>query len=136
MYELKPKSPASKISILSVRANISSLGLKLFLNCFPDNWFKINSISVLSDFEFNTTTGVYEPKEQALNELVNVEYSAYLPVDNTTPLVQLVATLPGSPTMTPDANLINIVGVEFYQEVNSNYYIFNQGNAMKIVDIF
>lgn len=96
----------------------------------------INSISVLSDFEFNTTTGVYEPKEQSLNELVNVEYSAYLPVDNTTPLVQLVATLPGTPTMTPDANLINIVGVEFYQEVNSNYYIFNQGNAMKIVDIF
>ena len=94
----------------------------------------INSISVLSDFEFNATTGVYEPKEQALNELVNVEHSAYLPVDNMTPLVQLVATLPGTPTMSTDANLINIVGIEFYQEVNSNYYVFNQGNAMKIVD--
>ena len=96
----------------------------------------INSISVISDFEFNTVTGVYEPKEQALNELVDVEYSAYLPVDTVTPLQSLVATLPGSPTMTPDVNLINVVGIEFYQEVNSNYYIFNQGNAMKIVDIF
>ena len=80
----------------------------------------INSISVISDFEFNTVTGVYEPKEQSLNELVNVEYSPYLPVDTVTPLQSLIATFPGTPTMTPDVNLINVVGIEFYQEVNSN----------------
>lgn len=96
----------------------------------------LNSISVISDFEYNDTTGTYEAKEDALNELVDVSYSPYLPVDSVTSVLSLDATLPGSPTMTVDASLLNIVGVEFYQEVNSNYYVFSQGNAMKIVDIF
>jgi hypothetical protein len=28
------------------------------------------------------------------------------------------------------------LAVEFYQEVNSNYYLFSQGNAMKVAKIF
>jgi len=96
----------------------------------------LNSISVVSDYEYNAVTGTYEAKEDALNELVDVAYSAYLPVDSVTAVLSLAATLPGTPTMTTDVSLLNIVGVEFYQEVNSNYYVFNQGNAMKIVDIF
>lgn len=96
----------------------------------------INAISVLSDYEFNTTTKVYEPKEASLNELKDVQYSAYLPVDSVTALVSLVATLPGSPTMTTDVSVLNSIGIEFYQEVGSNYYVFAQGNALKISEIF
>ncbi len=96
----------------------------------------INAISVLSDYEFNTTTKVYEPKDASLNELKDVQYSAYLPVDSMTALISLVATLPGSPTMTPDVSVLNSLGIEFYQEVGSNYYVFAQGNALKISEIF
>jgi len=28
------------------------------------------------------------------------------------------------------------LAVEFYQEVNSNYYLFSQGNAMRVAKIF
>ncbi len=127
----------------SVDRDVSTLDVPVFN---PSNYLNIpagashfriiNSISVISDFEYNDTTGSYEAKEEALNELDNVEYSDYLPIDSVTSALSLVATLPGTPTMTADASLINIVGVEFYQEVNSNYYVFAQGNAMKIVDIF
>ena len=96
----------------------------------------INAISVLSDYEFNTTTKVYEPKDASLNELKDVQYSAYLSVDAMTSLISLVATLPGSPTMTPDVSVLNSLGIEFYQEVGSNYYVFAQGNALKISEIF
>ncbi|MEZ5001436.1 MAG: hypothetical protein R2730_00250 [Chitinophagales bacterium] len=96
----------------------------------------INGISVISDFEFNTTSKVYEPKEATLNEMKAVEYSGYLPVDQVTSTLSLVATLPGTPTMTTDVMVINVIGIEFYQEVNSNYYVFAQGNAMKISEIF
>jgi len=96
----------------------------------------INGISVISDFEYNATSKVYEPKDQALNELKAIEYSPYLPVDQVTSALSLVATLPGPPTMTTDVMVVNIIGIEFYQEVNANYYVFAQGNAMKISEIF
>jgi len=96
----------------------------------------INAISVLSDYEFNSTTKVYEPKDASLNELKDIQYSTYLPVDSVTALISLVATLPGSPTMTADVSVLNSIGIEFYQEVSSNYYVFAQGNALKISEIF
>ncbi len=96
----------------------------------------INGIAVISDFEYNTTSKVYEPKDQALNELKAIEFSPYLPVDQITTALSLVATLPGPPTMTTDVMVVNVIGIEFYQEVNSNYYVFAQGNAMKISEIF
>ena len=76
-------------------------------------------------------------KISELNELKAVEYSNYLPVDQAiTTTTSLVATLPGTPTMTSDVMVVNVVGVEFYQQVNSNYYVFAQGNAMKISELF
>jgi hypothetical protein len=48
----------------------------------------------------------------------------------------VVATLPGSPTMTADVSAANVIGIEFYQEVNGSYYLFASGNAMKIANVF
>jgi hypothetical protein len=44
--------------------------------------------------------------------------------------------LPGSPTMTADVSVLNCIGIEFYQQVGANYYLFNSGNALKVQDIF
>ena len=96
----------------------------------------INGISVISDFEFNADTKVYEPKDAALNEMKAIEYSAYLPVDQVTTAVSLTSTIEGPPTMTSDVMVVNVIGIEFFQEVNSNYYVFAQGNAMKISKLF
>jgi hypothetical protein len=96
----------------------------------------INAIAVLSDFEYNSTTGVYEPKDGATNGLTDVQDSGYLPVNAATGLISVVSTLPGSPTISADVSVVNVLAVEFYQEVNSNYYLFAQGNAMKVAKIF
>jgi hypothetical protein len=96
----------------------------------------INAIAVLSDFEYNSTTGVYEPKDGTTNGLTDVQDSGYLPVNAATGLISVVSTLPGSPTISADVSVVNVLAVEFYQEVNSNYYLFSQGNAMKVAKIF
>ena len=96
----------------------------------------INSISVISDFVYNSATGAYEPAQPALNELSNIAYSDYIPVDAVTTDLTLVASLPGAPTMATDVAVLGCVGIEFYQQVGVTYYLFNAGNAMKIEDIF
>jgi len=96
----------------------------------------INALSVVSDFIFNSLTGAYEPAEPTLNELTNIAYSDYTPVHAVTPVLDIIASLDGAPTMTANVAVLGSIGIEFYQEVGGNYYLFNSGNAMKIQDIF
>lgn len=95
-----------------------------------------NSISVLSDYEYNDTTKIYEPKDGVHNGLKDIQYSSYMPINATTTDINLVSTLPGTPTLSADVSVINVIAIEFYQEVNGTYYLFAQGNAMKIDVIF
>ena len=96
----------------------------------------INAISVVSDFVYNSATKAYEPDEPILNEMSNIEYSGYIPVDVVTPSLDVNAILPGSPTLSSNVAVLGSIGVEFYQEVGGVYYLFNAGNAMKIQDLF
>jgi hypothetical protein len=96
----------------------------------------INALSVISDFVFNSATGAYEPADSNLNEVSDIAYSAYVPVDAVTPLLTMTATLPDAPTMNTDVTAIGSIGIEFYQQVGTNYYLFNAGNAMKIQELF
>ncbi len=97
----------------------------------------INAISVISDFAFNSTSGMYEAIDSVLNESSNVAYSGYIdlsaPIASTT---TITSTLPGSPTVSADVSVLNSIGIEFYQQVGANYYLFNSGNALKIQNIF
>jgi hypothetical protein len=96
----------------------------------------INVLSVVSDVVYNTATGAYEPAEPMLNELSNIAYSGYLPVDAITTDINIVSTLPNAPTLTPNVAVLGSVGIEFYQQVGINFYLFNAGNALKIQDVF
>lgn len=96
----------------------------------------VNAIAVVSDFAFNSTSGVYEPVNAELNELSNVIYSGYISLSDSSASANLTATLPGSPTLTNDVSVVNAIGIEFYQQVGTEYYLFTQGNAMKIQTIF
>jgi hypothetical protein len=57
-------------------------------------------------------------------------------VDTVTGLIDVTATLPDAPTMTINVAVLGCIGIEFYQMVGSNYYLFNAGNALKIQDTF
>jgi hypothetical protein len=96
----------------------------------------INALSVVSDTIYNPLTGSYEPAESVLNEMSNIAYSDYTPVDAVTSLIDITATLPGAPTMTINVAVLGSIGIEFYQMVGSNYYLFNAGNALKIQETF
>ena len=97
----------------------------------------ILALACVSDFAYNDQTGTYEPIDTANNELSDVQYSGY--IDLFTPVAAptvVTATLPGTPTLTADASVLQCIGIEFYQQVGPNYYLFNSGNALKIQDIF
>ena len=96
----------------------------------------INALSVVSDTIYNPTTGSYEPAEPSLNEVSNIAYSDYTPVNEVTSLIEVTASLPGAPTLTANVAVLGSIGIEFYQIVGSNYYLFNAGNALKIQEVF
>lgn len=97
----------------------------------------INAISVVSDFAYNSQSGAYEPVDIALNEISNITYSDYLDLTEATLTpTTITSTLPGTPTLTADVTVLGSIGIEFYQKVGTNYYLFNSGNALKVQDIF
>ena len=97
----------------------------------------IHALSALSDFAFNATSGMYEPIEANLNEVNRIAYSAYLPLDEAVSVpLEITATLPGDPVMTENMSVLESVGIEFFQFVNGEYYLFNSGNALKVQRIF
>jgi hypothetical protein len=96
----------------------------------------ITAIGVLSDYAYDPATGHYEPLSPEFN-LSNAQTSSIaLPLDTPTVGVSFTATLPGTPTLTDDHNVIQTLGVEFYQRVGTADYLFAQGNAMKVINIF
>lgn len=96
----------------------------------------VNAITVSSDWQFNSSTGNYEPTDAALNELSNIQYSGYLDLNAATALTTVTTTLPGSPSMTATVSVLNCIGIEFYQQVGSNYYLFSSGNALRVDTVF
>ena len=96
----------------------------------------LNAISVISDFAYNESTSTYEPTDPTLNEISDVQYSAYLDLSALTGLTTINSTLPGSPVMTASVSVLNCIGIEFYQQVGANYYLFSSGSALIIEEVF
>jgi hypothetical protein len=98
----------------------------------------VNALSVISDFEYNDTTGVYEPIEPALNELSALLYTNYIALDGTavTGLTDAIAALAGTPALTDNVSVLASVGIEFYQYAGERYFPFSSGSALKIQAIF
>ena len=97
----------------------------------------INAVSVISDYAYNDQSHVYEAVDNIINELSDVDYSDYLSLSEVTTADTIITSaLAGKPTMSKDVSVLNCIGIEFYQQVGANYYLFNSGNALKIQAIF
>jgi len=94
----------------------------------------LNAAVALSDYDFDAVLG-YVPKNATADGVSKLTYGAYLPVNVTAANQTIVSALPGSPTMT-NATLVTCVGIEFYQQVGPNFYLFAQNNATKIDLLF
>lgn len=97
----------------------------------------VNAVSVLSDYAFNASTKIYEPVESALNEISSITYSEYIDLSTVqTTDITVTSALPAGTTLTENVSVINSVGIEFYQKVGENYFIFKTGNCLKVYDLF
>ena len=96
----------------------------------------VNAINVVSDWVYDSGSDSYGATDQNLSTLSDVQYSGYLDLSAVTPLTTITTTLPGSPTMTASVAVFNNIGIEFYQQVGSNYYLFASGNALLAVEAF
>jgi len=96
----------------------------------------ITSLSVVSDFEYNATTNSYDPMDADLNEVNDIQYSAFLDLYAPVPATTVTATLPGAVLPTANVTVLQCIGIEFYQQVGGNYYLFASGNCLKVEDAF
>jgi hypothetical protein len=96
----------------------------------------INAIGVVSDFAYNDATGTYEPTNPDVNELSSSIYGAYTPLNAAYAGETLACSLPPATVMTADISVVNCIGIEFYQEVNGNYYKFSSGNCLVIDNVY
>ena len=96
----------------------------------------ITSLSVVSDFEYNATTNSYDPMDAELNEVNDIQYSGFLDLFAPVPATTIAATLPGGAIPTVNVTVLQCIGIEFYQQVGANYYLFASGNCLKVEDAF
>jgi hypothetical protein len=92
----------------------------------------IHAATILSDFEYNSTTKTYEPIKPDVNELSVIKYSDYESL--TEPFESLETTLE---IMGDDENVRTVVcvGIEFFQKVNTDYLRLNGNASLRIIDI-
>lgn len=97
----------------------------------------ISAIGVVSDFTFNVTTKKFEAADPTLSTLNGIAYGAVTALNSAAPVnFSLVANLSGTPTMTATSNVLQCLGIEFYQRVGTVDYLLAQGNCMKVVKVF
>lgn len=94
------------------------------------------AVGWLSDFSFDSGSLSYEPDIPAQNSLGIAVFSTIRPLNASSAVITLTATVPGG--LTPDVKVSSVacLGIEFYQNVNAVDYILAQGNAMRIVEVF
>lgn len=96
----------------------------------------ITSLSVVSDFEYNATTNSYDPVDADLNEVNDIQFSDYLDLNAPVPTTSVAATLPGGVLPTPNTTVLQCIGIEFYQKVGPNYYLFSSGSCLRVEEAF
>lgn len=96
----------------------------------------VTALGVISDYLHDDGTNSYEPIVPDQDSLGATAYSGYLALDSNVPVTTLTATLAGAPVIDAQCTVVQTLGVEFYQEVDGQFYLFAQDNAMKVVNAF
>lgn len=99
--------------------------------------FKIvSAIGVISDYFLDNGTNSYEPIVPEQDTLGAQDASNMLPLDNNVNSLVLTASLAGAPVVDPQCTVVQTLGIEFYQQVGTDFYLLAQDNAMKVVSAF
>ena len=71
-----------------------------------------------------------------LNEVNDIRYSDFLDLYAPVPTTTITATLPGGVLPTVNVTVLQCIGIEFYQQVGGNFYLFASSNCLKVEDAF
>lgn len=96
----------------------------------------IHALSVVSDFEYNAATNTYEPMDPVQNEISDIQFSDFLDLYAPAPAVTITATLPNGVIPSANVTVLQSIGIEFYQQVGTNFYLFASGSCLRIADAF
>jgi len=96
----------------------------------------VSALGVISDYLYDAGTNNYEPIVPDQDSLGATTSSNMLPLGPTAPAVILTATIAGTPVIDSECTVIQTLGIEFYQQVGTDFYLFAQDNTMKIVNSF
>jgi hypothetical protein len=91
----------------------------------------------LSNYSYNSITGQYEPANAVQNSLGTVMSSAQIPIGAMVGAATVLnPQLPGAPTLVATVALVVCIGIEFYQQLNGQFYLLGSGNAMRLAQVF
>lgn len=96
----------------------------------------VSAMGVVSDYLHDAGTDTYEPAVPEQDSLSAMEDSNTFPLDQNVAAFDIVVALNGSPVIDPDCTVIQTLGIEFYQQVGSDFYLLAQDNVMKVVEAF
>jgi len=94
------------------------------------------ALGSISDYVFDAGVNGYEAAVPELNSLSAIEYGAITELGSTPVDFTLTAAFSGAPVMADVVSVVQCLGIEFFQAVGAEYYVFAQDNAMKVVEVF
>lgn len=99
--------------------------------------FKIvGAIGLISDYSYNDDIKGYEPDVADENSIGVVVGSTVRSLDSSSTAITLTATVPDGIIPDPAISVVACLGIEFYQKVGSDDYLFAQDNVMKVTNVF
>jgi hypothetical protein len=131
LFALEVSAERNKATLM-----IAGFNPKIYLNSAKGaTHFRLTfAVASLSDFVFNPNDNDYEAKIPT-SGLLAVSYSDFLSVMASSADISLSADLPNGARPSEDESFIVCLGVEFYQQVNNEFYLFATGNCLKIIDV-
>lgn len=96
----------------------------------------VGGIGIVSDYAFDSTVNSYQPLQPTQDTTGKSLYSAYFPLDLSVTAFTLVPAVTSIGTVNAACSAVVTIGIEFYQQVDTTYYLFAQDNAMKVVNVF
>ena len=96
----------------------------------------ICGVGIVSDYTLDPTTGAYQPAQPAQDSQGANTSSTALPINQAVAQQTLVVSVDAVPTVNASCSTVVTLGIEFYQQVNGQLYIFAQDNAMKVIGVF
>lgn len=96
----------------------------------------VAAIGIVSDYNYDPTVNGYQAAQPTQDTAGNTIASAQFPLDAPVSAFTLVPTLASLGTINAACSSVVTLGIEFYQLVDTQYYLFAQDNAMKVVNVF